>query len=121
MPRQDEWAAEMSYLAEFCAPMKRLADALDSTNPPLPAAAIAGMVNWLRIAGETPESTLGPIRAYLLDDRILAGARSIRWYYDGMADRRRLSVILRHALENGTWETWKLRKLARALATGELD
>lgn len=111
----------MSFLDEFCAPMERLADALDSPNPPLPSAAIAGLINWLRVAGDTPESALGPIRSYLLDDRILAGARSVRWYYDGMADRRRLSATLRYALEKGTWETWKLRKLARALATGEPD
>ena len=111
----------MSYLAEFCAPMERLADALGSPNPPIPAAAIAGLTTWLRVAGDTPDSILGPIRAYLLDDRLLAGARSVRWYYEGMADRRRLSLVLRLALEKGTWETWKLQKLARALATGEPD
>ena len=111
----------MSYLDEFCAPMKRLADALDSPNPPLPAAAKIGIITWLKVAGDTPDSALGPIRAYLLEDRIVAGTRSIRWYFDGMGDRKRLSVVLRLALEKGTWEPWRLRKLARALATGEPD
>lgn len=111
----------MSYLDEFCAPMKRLADALDSPNPPIPAAAKAGIVTWLKVAGDIPDSVLGPFKSYLLQDRIVAGARAVRWYFDGMGERRNLSTTLRLALEKGTWEPWRLRKLAHALATGEWD